>query len=823
MDSGRFTPIVRAAILDSDDHSVIQYLDLVYFKINGIYIEIEFYDDAGGFTDSVALERGVKVGNTEYTIFSGIYKLTTSYKVQGGKYGLYICSGSLIEPAGVNLAGVVSYHTIIDNFLALGSCTATWKNPAAAWLNYQFLIDGGFFHTSNIYTFFSLLKQKYLIHATENGPDSILFFSAADSLALASQYTLTLNDVDIWSAATHYRQFVWKDEAGVIHTDGAASYPVHNLGYLESTAVSPNIPDHQMPIADTLVTVIPNLKYQTGDCVSFDPGITGVSAVKTVVDVTEIFDARTKTVKNPRYRLSSRPTWKMQLRPLLFFSNTEAGHIESSAGYTSPFIPLATSGFSGFLNQSVTNLQVLADFIDDNAIGNAGIAGTAGRLAQFSAGHSIEDSNIIGPAANVLTIEATGIYTLTIPATGTAALLDTANVFTDNQTVQGQVIAYPPYGSTNLALIGGDQTEGDPRYTLYLKPVYVMDADHYVNFPGADFTFLSGGTLDLRGYSVSAINDGSLAILSGLNTGSFLTDSVIRSHPGTNAHSGIGIDHNSATAPAGQQWNMDLVPANLTANRMVTFPNVTGTAAIGAGTITSSTTNDVTTSTHTHAITASPALVGAGTAQGQVIVAGANPYAPVFSGFLLSGTTGGKTTFAVTNTKTLTLTCSGTYNLTIPATGTVALLSAENSFSVGQQININTLTFPGLVLQTMDDNVTCNLLDFWNSDGDSLGSVSPVGAILFNATSNATADFTWNTDNYVGIFGDASNNSVVFLSNAAGKVGFFGHAASVQPSAYTPSNVVADRSYDANATTIDELSDVLGTLIADLQTLGLVA
>ncbi len=37
------------------------------------------------------------------------------------------------------------------------------------------------------------------------------------------------------------------------------------------------------------------------------------------------------------------------------------------------------------------------------------------------------------------------------------------------------------------------------------------------------------------------------------------------------------------------------------------------------------------------------------------------------------------------------------------------------------------------------------------------------------------------------------------------------------PSAYTPTNVTTDRAYDANATTLDEIADVLGTLIADLQ------
>lgn len=41
-------------------------------------------------------------------------------------------------------------------------------------------------------------------------------------------------------------------------------------------------------------------------------------------------------------------------------------------------------------------------------------------------------------------------------------------------------------------------------------------------------------------------------------------------------------------------------------------------------------------------------------------------------------------------------------------------------------------------------------------------------------------------------------------------------------SAYTITNVTTDRSYDANSTTLDEIADVLGTLIGDLQTTGLI-
>ena len=42
------------------------------------------------------------------------------------------------------------------------------------------------------------------------------------------------------------------------------------------------------------------------------------------------------------------------------------------------------------------------------------------------------------------------------------------------------------------------------------------------------------------------------------------------------------------------------------------------------------------------------------------------------------------------------------------------------------------------------------------------------------------------------------------------------------PLVYTVANYVTDRSYDANSYTMDELADVLGTLISDLQTRGVI-
>lgn len=54
------------------------------------------------------------------------------------------------------------------------------------------------------------------------------------------------------------------------------------------------------------------------------------------------------------------------------------------------------------------------------------------------------------------------------------------------------------------------------------------------------------------------------------------------------------------------------------------------------------------------------------------------------------------------------------------------------------------------------------------------------------------------------------------------QLGVFGVTPTIQPVAYIPTNVTPDRSYDADSTTVAELADVLGTLIADLKLLGLI-
>jgi hypothetical protein len=98
-------------------------------------------------------------------------------------------------------------------------------------------------------------------------------------------------------------------------------------------------------------------------------------------------------------------------------------------------------------------------------------------------------------------------------------------------------------------------------------------------------------------------------------------------------------------------------------------------------------------------------------------------------------------------------------------------------------------------------------------------------SVRFNLINGA--DLRMTSDNgvtQVFAIDGATGNTVIGgdLDHDGSLVGFFGVAPAARPTTYSVTNLVTDRSYDANATTTAELADVLGTLIADLRSLGLV-
>lgn len=161
---------------------------------------------------------------------------------------------------------------------------------------------------------------------------------------------------------------------------------------------------------------------------------------------------------------------------------------------------------------------------------------------------------------------------------------------------------------------------------------------------------------------------------------------------------------------------------------------------------------------------------------------------------------------------------SGAIGDVTPVDGFFLALSAKTA-----DAGTNTVTYPLTVKHNSSGTPAANFgvglelqAETTTTEDTSLSRIRAYWATATHASRKAVAKWT--------VYDTAEREAVAIeASGTAAKIGFFGAAPVVQPTAYTPSNVTPDKSYDADSTTTAELADVLGTLIADLQALGLIA
>ena len=107
--------------------------------------------------------------------------------------------------------------------------------------------------------------------------------------------------------------------------------------------------------------------------------------------------------------------------------------------------------------------------------------------------------------------------------------------------------------------------------------------------------------------------------------------------------------------------------------------------------------------------------------------------------------------------------------------------------------------------------------------GASGANIAGVNLTLSAGKSTGSAkggDLLFQTSPAGGAGSGLNTLSTILQLTGDSKIGVFGVTPVARTSAYTPTNVTTDRSYNANSTTLDEIADVLGTLIADLQGFG---
>jgi hypothetical protein len=226
----------------------------------------------------------------------------------------------------------------------------------------------------------------------------------------------------------------------------------------------------------------------------------------------------------------------------------------------------------------------------------------------------------------------------------------------------------------------------------------------------------------------------------------------------------------------------------MTFDRTFTFPDVSGTFALGAGTLTDVTTNDITVSAHTHEITLSPGLLGPGTAQYQYIVSGAGPgfaagwstgFLYIATGQCLWFTQGGGDNLGIGYNSLADIT-SGAGNIGLGPDAGNSLTTGNANTAVGQTALMNNIGGDGNTAVGHGAGYTSTAASrcvfigkaagYWETGSDKL--------FIDNISRVNEADGRLKALIY-GVFAAAvANQSITFN---AGNMGFFGTAAIAQP------------------------------------------
>jgi hypothetical protein len=129
----------------------------------------------------------------------------------------------------------------------------------------------------------------------------------------------------------------------------------------------------------------------------------------------------------------------------------------------------------------------------------------------------------------------------------------------------------------------------------------------------------------------------------------------------------------------------------------------------------------------------------------------------------------------------------------------------------------------GVGMLTTPNGTTTPVVSVWTSDNGNTG----IGSNVFSSSSQPTARLQVRgagTSTGVGLLVENSSGTARFTVRDDGAFAFAGGTVAVAETGWTTfTNITTDRTCDANATTVEELADILGTLIVALKNKGILA
>jgi hypothetical protein len=116
-------------------------------------------------------------------------------------------------------------------------------------------------------------------------------------------------------------------------------------------------------------------------------------------------------------------------------------------------------------------------------------------------------------------------------------------------------------------------------------------------------------------------------------------------------------------------------------------------------------------------------------------------------------------------------------------------------------------------------NITGSIIATSNTIGQ---SILGTGLIINNSAGSAAMnDFEVKTQLFDAIYVTSSADAISIMSSPNGKVGFFGASPSTQSLGWSVTNYLVSKSFDANAVTLEQLADVVGSILTELKAKGL--
>jgi photosystem II stability/assembly factor-like uncharacterized protein len=237
LESGNYAPYFNAKIIDAANGTTLFEAStppsgggaVTDYKLNRLSLTITLqsstFIDINYFLVRLQFSRGVTIGGQQYTLDTSDYFITDAF--WDGNFQTFTCN--LFPQTYYTADGALTYQEVIEAFCTYFGKTAIFLDDTADWLAYQFLPDGHILTLNNAQRFFTLLRQKHFIFATDNGDNEILFYAAWQNVA-DPQYDIDAYGFDVNYHHQHRRQYLWRDENGTVHRTETSFKLIQQLG-----------------------------------------------------------------------------------------------------------------------------------------------------------------------------------------------------------------------------------------------------------------------------------------------------------------------------------------------------------------------------------------------------------------------------------------------------------------------------------------------------------------------------------------------------------------------------------------------------------------